>query len=668
MKILWYRRKQLIVLAAILVMMAGITTLLVSEPLPSFLEVKTSYHPSDIWVVDRHGSPLASVRTGMTERSLPWVHLKELSPEIISILLKAEDKRFFEHFGVDPIAIGNAIKQGLAGGRWRGASTLTMQLVHLVARANGPKKGSWIRKLRQMYLALRLESDWSKEQILEAYVNLVSFRGELKGLRAATLAFFAKSPSGLREDEAALLIALLRAPNAMPDVVATRACALLNTGSCLSVQYLVQKHFGGDYVLARDRHLLPILAHEFVTNPSSESNEDHGELITTSLDSRIQRLAVELLRDNLLALRGQNVRDGAVLVLRTQTGEVLAYVGNGGPGAASAFQVDGVKTRRQAGSTIKPFIYAAAMEDGRLESTSLLEDSPINISLGDGKVYRPRNYDQKFRGLVSAAEALGSSLNVPAIKVLGMIGETKALALLRELGVSKLADDDFYGHSLALGTVDITLWELTHAYRQLGVSSTALSDKTRAKIFNILAAPEYRRFTFGLDSVLAQPFPTAVKTGTSQDMRDNWCIGWNDEYTVGVWVGNFDGQPMWHVSGVSGAAPVWHRLMGSLVPKKDQPVPTYQHPEARLNHRVLTRIRYPTPNMLVALDPEIPKESQKLNIEIENPQNNQHIFVNEKRISHSQPLTFWSVQRGRHQVELRAHSGEVLDRVTFDVR
>ncbi len=631
-------------------------------PVPSFSSIKTTYKPSDIWVVDREGKPLESVREGKRYRSLDWVGREEISPEFVRLLLKAEDQRFESHGGVDFFSLGRVARDALLGRGVTGGSTLTMQLVKLLEPSRGQDR-SVQRKVRQILGALRLEQSWSKAEILEAYVNLVSFRGELVGLRAASLGYFQKQPSGLLAEESALLVALLRSPNASPQRVAERACRLLDTKECLKIQSLSKLALGAPYRLPRAREYLPILAKEFI-KPESKGTS----LLATTLDARIQKLARDALREQLTALKDQNVKDGAVLVLRTQTGEVLAYVGNAGPGVASASQIDGVHMRRQAGSTIKPFLYAKAFEEGLLSPRSLLDDSPLELALSGGKVYRPRNYDNRFRGLVGAGEALGSSLNVPAVRVLSMLGEGPMLALLHELGFSQLAPEDYYGHSLALGTVDVSLWELTQGYRQLGAASSPLSMQTREQLFDVLAAPEYRRFSFGLDSVLVLPFPSAVKTGTSQDMRDNWCVGWNDEYTIGVWVGNFDGKPMWHVSGVSGAAPVWQALMRALPPQVVRREPRYETPDQPLPVKTLTRIRYPTSDMLVALDPDIPKEQQRLPIEIDNPRPQDKLYLNRKMYGSSQALQMWTVERGRYHLELKADDGKVLDQVSFVVR
>lgn len=633
----------------------------------SYENVRRSYQPSDIWIVDQAGEPLEAVRTRHEKRSLSWVKWSEVAPAFRDLLIEIEDRRYFSHFGVDPLALGHAFFKYVSAGASaavspRGASTITMQLDGLLSGRGGAIRRNWKSKLRQIVGAVKLEASWTKTAILEAYINHVPFRGELVGLRAASQGYFGKNPSGLAHSEAALLIALLRAPNAKPERVAERACRMLKEPSCDFLRSLAEQKFSQAYRLSRRRETVPVLSQKFVREGRD------GSVIETSLDRRIQELALRTLREQLRELKTKNVHDGAVLVLETKTGRVLAYAANGGSGFTSADQIDGIQTRKQAGSTVKPFVFATAFEWNFLKPDSLLEDSPADIAVSHGRVYRPRNYDHIFRGFVSAGEALGSSMNVPTVRALRLVGEGRVLEHLRRLGFDGLQDDDFYGPSLALGTIDVTLWELTQGYRQLGLENSPFSLETREKIFNILAAPEYRRHTFGMGSVLTLPFPAAVKTGTSKDMRDNWCIGWTDRYTVGVWVGNFNGEPMRNVSGMSGAAPIWSTLMRALHPQGAGEPVRYEPPAKPLTVRTLSRIRYPAADMLVGLDPDIPKTLQKLPIEIENPQRGQKVYLNRRLLREAQETLFWPLSPGKHQVELREASGKIVDSVKFEVR
>ena len=655
-----------LIIAAVALVVLFVAVFWLSLSILSFESLQSSYLPSDAWILDSKGYPLESIRTKNEKRSLEWVAWNEVSPVFSDLLIRTEDKRFYSHFGVDFLAIANAVRERAFGKTKRGASTLTMQLVALLSDKNATSskyvRRSYIRKVSQIITALKLERSWKKDEILEAYINLIPFRGELVGLRAASVGYFAKNPAGLNSEESALLIALLRSPNASASQVSSRACKILAEKNCAAIEELAQKTFSQPYRLPRSRELVPVLSQKYVTEGWGTS------IVRTSLDFSVQELVMQAMREQLQTLKSQNVHDAAVLVMETKTGNVLAYGANAGAGVASKEQIDGIQMRRQAGSTIKPFVYATAFDWKLLKPNSLLEDSPADISVGQGRVYHPKNYDKSFRGLVSASEALGSSMNVPTVRALRLIGESRVLEKLRSLGFENLKDDDYYGPSLALGSIDVSLWELTNGYRQFATEVSAFTDETRKAIFNILASPENRRYTFGMDSLLSLPFAAAAKTGTSKDMRDNWCIGWTDQYTVGVWVGNFNGEPMWNVSGMSGAAPIWRSLMLALNKNPTQSELSYENPAKKLEKKSLTRIRYPADDMMLGLDPDIPEKLQKMPIEVENPRKGDRLFMNAKLIGVAGQNILWPVKRGKYKVELKTAKGEVSDIVKFEVR
>ena len=301
--------------------------------------------------------------------------------------------------------------------------------------------------------------------------------------------------------------------------------------------------------------------------------------MVSTLDSNLQSFAYDILRHHILSVKQQNVNDGAVLIVENKTGDVLAYVGSIGD-ESSARYVDGVKAKRQAGSTLKPFLYAIALEKQILTPASVLIDSPVDIPTALG-IYKPEDYENDFKGLVSVRTALASSLNIPAVRTLSLVGIDSFIQRLKLLGFTQLKNEDYYGFSVALGSADVSLWELVNAYRTLadnGMHSDlrltfddketgirrVFSESAVFLISDILADREARSYTFSLENPLSTKYWSAVKTGTSKDMRDNWCVGYSDKYTVGVWVGNFSGTPMWNVSGITGAAPVWLEIMDHL--------------------------------------------------------------------------------------------------------
>ncbi len=639
-----------------------------SVPIKSFAEVQKSYQASDVLVLDRNDYPLEVLRIRDHERSLAWTAWSQVSPSFQKLLVQTEDKRFFEHHGVDSLALFHSLYQVAFKKAKRGASTLSMQLIHILNP--NQRHQSFIKdlitKFRQIINAKNLEKTWSKNEILEAYINKVSFRGELVGLGAASFGYFNKSPEALDDFESAFLTALIRSPNSNAQKVSKRICQILSEHNCAEVEVRVNSILKKDYHITRNMDHLPVLS-ELIFDKKAEPISEKN--LKTSLDIRIQDLALQALREQLLELKNKNVNEGAILVLENKTGTPIVYIGNPGAQFTSFPKLDGIQAKRQVGSTIKALIYASAFDLNILNVNSLLEDTKEDISLGGGQVYHPKNYDRIFRGNVGAGEALASSLNVPAVRTLALVGEQRILENLKSLGFKSLQDDDFYGPSLALGSLDASLWEMTQSYRALA-SGELFSKSATEQIFQALALPEYRRFTFGLDNILTLPFLAAVKTGTSKDMRDNWCIGWTQQYTVGVWVGNFNGQAMWNVSGTTGAAPIWRKIMLALHPNHTgAPMKlSYQPASPPILHRSITRIRYPVEEMKVGLDPDIPLILQKIPIEIENPQPGQSIYLNGVSFGPSKEMSLWPLKKGRQSISLRSNNGEILDQVKFEVR
>ncbi len=637
------------------------------ETFQTFQEVKRDYIPSDVMIVDRHGKDLERFRNNKSERSLPWVGLNEVSYAFKTLLLKSEDRNFYEHAGVDWKALVKAGFDHLTQNTKRGASTISMQLVGLIDSNVARKRKTFSDKYEQIKKALYLEEHWTKEEILEAYINLAAFRGELLGLGSASFGYFNKSPSTLNLEESALLVALLRSPNADHDLVGKRACQLLEAKDCSIMKAMASNVFSGAYEIKRARYFLSVLDESFIKKNGKK------DVIETSIDKTIQEKAIESLQEQIRFYKEQNVNDGAILVLDNQTGEVITYVANAGDGFSKSPNVDGIRSRRQAGSTLKPFVYATAMDLNLIDQHSLIDDSPVDISIGNGSIYYPRNYDDSFKGLVTAGEALGSSLNVPAVKALQLVGGDKVVAKMKRLGFKRVREASYYGPSLALGSVDITLWDLTHAYQKL-IKDKVFSQKTRNEIFQMLARDENRRFTFGTGSVLQLPFLAAVKTGTSKDMRDNWCVGFSDKYTVGVWVGNFNGKAMWNISGVTGAAPLWRSVMMALHKGQNESVRSLAKMKApRTNgneefKKALSAFRYPVDQEVVGLDPEIPVNLQKMPFEVSNPQAGSKIFLNNQFYSEATELSMWPVERGKYHLVLYSSENKVLDEVRFEVR
>src|SRR6185369_8970301 len=327
--------------------------------LSSFQEVKAAHRRSDGLVLDRRGELLHELRIDKSGRRLDWVALKDISPSLVKAVLVSEDRHFYSHGGVDWQAVGAAAVGRLFGAKNRGASTISMQLA-VMLKAEGKPRGrkSVEEKWEQMGAARKLEKSWKKNEILEAYLNLVTFRGELQGIAAASRGMFDKEPSGLDDREACLLAALIRSPNALPPDVARRATALSRANSHHADQESITRFtletLNRPYKIQPRVALAPHLARRLAAAEGSGEKEYPvaSRKITSTIDVRLQRFAQVTLQQQLHALQGRNVGEGAVIVVDNDSGNVLAYVGSVG-----SSQVDGITARRQAGSTLKPFLY-----------------------------------------------------------------------------------------------------------------------------------------------------------------------------------------------------------------------------------------------------------------------------------------------------------------------
>jgi penicillin-binding protein 1C len=679
---------------------------------PSLASVRAGRVGSDALLVDRRGAPLHEVRVDPRARRLSWTPLDAVSPALVRAVVRAEDRRFFEHPGVDVVAIASALRDAALGRPLRGASTLTMQLAKQLARP--PERGSGAAarartsgaKWREVRLALALERRWSKAEVLEAYLNLVSFRGELQGIDAAARGLFGKSPDGVGAEEAAVLAALLPAPAAPAEAVAARACRVarrLDEGArCDEIAALARRALAGQLAPRPRIALAPHLVARLAIGPDSGATFAGVRRIATTLDARVQRLVAGVLERQVLALADRNVRDAAAIVVDNASGDVLAYVGSSGP-LATAPHVDAVRARRQAGSTLKPFLYALAFEQRRITPATRLDDAPLDVPTALG-AYRPENYDHVFRGPVAARAALASSLNVPAVRVLGLVGVDAFVARLRNAGLGGLRDADFYGASLALGSADVTLFELAGAYRALatggiytplrlrpdeagGDAVRVVSAEAAFLVADALSDRGSRAPTFGLESALATPSWSAVKTGTSKDMRDNWCLGFSSRVTIGVWVGNASGAPMWEVTGVDGAAPAWleifsalHEGAPSLAPAPPPGVAVTRAAWAIAGTEAapaasgmaadagMDRITSPHDGAVLALDPDIPDARERLLLGAEAAAPGRRLVLDGADLGPADTPLLWAPRRGRHELVLVDSSGRGVDRVTFRVR
>ena len=675
-------------------------------PLPAYASVRAAWHPSEAWLYDRNGTLIDSARVDFKTRRLAWTLLAHVAPVARDTIVAAEDQRFYAHGGVDWLALLGIARDKAQGERGRGGSTLSMQLAGFLAPdlAAPGHRHLW-DKLRQMRAAWAIESGWSKDQILEAYLNLAGFRGEAQGIGAAALGLFGKTPDALARDDALLLAALLPEPQAGASILARRACAMSREADCSRFEGEAAAMLGPARSLALDPGLAPHLSDRLLTKP--------GLRVTTTLDKRIQMLAIQALRRQLQGLGGARARDGAVVVLDNASGDVLAYVGGIG-GASTAPSVDGANAYRQAGSTLKPFLYAEAIEKGYLTPASILDDSPVQLDTASG-LYVPQNYDRGFKGPVSARSALAGSLNVPAVRTLLLVGVDAFRDRLWDSGYRGLVEDgDYYGYSLALGSAEVTLLEQANAYRSLaqagrwsparltkddprGTSRAVTSPQAAWIVDDMIADPNARAATFGLDSALRLPFWAAVKTGTSKAMRDNWCIGFTRTYTVAVWVGNLEGDSMRAVSGVSGAAPVWRDVMLALNDGRDSGPPPRPTGIDRTNVRFANtveqpraeyflagtaqsliafapdaarrpRITNPVSGSVYAIDPDIPPDRQRLAVTVSGSAAMHRLLLDGRDLGPATAQPQILAPPGQHRLRLVDVTGRIVDQVLFTVR
>jgi len=575
------------------VVVAPVVALIVAAALAPFPQELLEVPSASVRVEDSSGALLREVRASDGKRARV-LDESEIGETVEHAILAAEDRRFYGHRGVDPLAMVRAVATDIVHARIvSGGSTLTMQL----ARTVRPHPRTLAGKLGEMALALRIEWTLPKKRVFELYANDVDFGPNVRGVGAASLAMFGKSPRALSIAEAALVAGLPRGPSAYALGKRTaivrarrdRVLARMSDDGWITDDELrraTEEPIGLD----PDRpafgapHFVDALLHGGLVDARGASR------IETTLDGDLQRAAALATATTIDALADRHVTAGAVVVLDNRTGDVLAYVGSPDPlDTARLGGNDGARALRQPGSALKPFLYALAIERLGFTAATVLPDVALRVASDDGADFEPLDYDGHFHGPVRLREALGGSLNVPAVWTLAQLGVAPFLDRLHALGFASLARaPEDYGSALALGDGEVTLVELANAYATLArggmhraprfvraimlatgerrtldpaAASRVMSDETVAQITDVLADPRARVASFGEGEALRFPFDVAAKTGTSKGYRDNWAVGFSDAVTVAAWVGNFDGSPMGHVSGITGAGPLMHAVM-----------------------------------------------------------------------------------------------------------
>jgi penicillin-binding protein 1C len=582
--------------------------------------------------LDRHGKPLRILLVDQRRRQMRTT-LSEISPHLVAATLAAEDKRFFHHHGIDFLATARAVRQSLLREQTRsGASTISQQLIKL-ARP-GPR--SVAAKLSEIWISLKLESVFGKEQILEEYLNRLDYGNLQIGIAAASRFYFDKPPADLSLAESAFLAGLPKAPTQFnPHEALPAACARQ-----LWVLHRLETNdsaAASDVARARDEplqlrppqsdfeapHFVDLLLKRQGISPTN------GGPVRTTLDLDLNQFVEQTIARQLTSIADKHATGGAVVIIDNPTGQVLALAGSGDYFQPGIGQINGAWTPRSPGSAMKPFTYLLALEAGAFPGT-VVPDVPADFVTPTG-LYRPNNYNHRFYGPVSLRFALGNSLNVAAIRALEIGGGAEKLhASLSQMGVTTLGHPaDYYGPGLTLGNAEVRLLELANAFATLGrlgvyrpyrlLLDGKADEKSDQRIFDeknaflladMLSDNRARSTSFGENSWLAFDFPVACKTGTSSDYRDNWCVGYTPDFTVAVWVGNPDNTAMRGITGVTGAGPIFHEIFTHL--HKQRGTSWFQPPAGlrRCAIEPLTGHRVPenTPGSVTELCYALPQE------------------------------------------------------------
>ncbi|MCB5411036.1 penicillin-binding protein 1C [Pseudogemmobacter faecipullorum] len=508
--------------------------------------------------------------------------LASVDARYIEMLLNYEDRRFRDHVGVDPRAMGRAVLQALKNGRViSGGSTLTMQVARLLEEGSTGEMGG---KLRQMRLALKLERALSKDQILALYLLLAPFGGNLEGVRAASLSYFGKEPARLTPAEAALLVAIPQSPESRrPDRAADRAEAARDRVLARAVRFGL---IGAEEAEAALREVVPGLRQPFPAYAPHLADRAragapllplHRLTLDLDLQKRLERLAVET-----VAARGESLQI-AIVVADHLSGEILASVGSAGfkDDGRQGF-VDMTRALRSPGSTLKPLVYALAFDEGLAHPETLISDRPMSFGS-----YAPQNFDRQYRGDIRLREALQISLNIPVVALTDAFGPAKLIAAMGRAGVKYRIPGGEPGLAVALGGVGVSLEDMVQLYAGLARGGVALPLSWRLgegrgegqRLVSAVAAWQVSDILAGLAPPPGAPANRlAYKTGTSYGHRDAWAIGYDGAHVIGVWMGRADGTPVPGAFGADTAAPVlfqaFSRLKPALTPQPPAPAAT----------------------------------------------------------------------------------------------
>ncbi len=561
------------------------------------------------FVYDRNGRLLAEL---IGEGRREWVPLDQISPHLINATIATEDATFFTNPGIDPVRIAGAALQNVEQGEIvSGASTITMQLArNLFLGSEERYDQTFDRKIVEAGLAAELTQTYTKEELLELYLNLLNYGRLAYGPQAAARTYFGKSAADLSLPEATLIAGIPQSP-ARFDLFENLEAAKERQRTVLS---LMVRHgfltldqanaaFGAAVELGGSPEIHSPRAPHFVDYVVGELDDSLGEgfvrrgglHIFTTLDLHLQEAAQQVVAQQVAALGPRyDMNNGALIALKPGTAEILAMVGSVNfRDEEIDGQVNVAVSPRQPGSAIKPVLYATALNDDLISPATVIWDTPITYTVSAIEEYQPLNYDREFHGPVTARAALANSYNVPAVKLLDAVGVERMLESARKMGIESLhRGTDWYGLSLTLGGGEVTLLDLASAYHTLANGGrylspqyvltimdgqgqtlledsasapvTVISEAASAMVTDILSDDPARVPMFGAGSNLTLNWPVAAKTGTTDNNRDAWTMGFTRHLLAGVWVGNTDGRPMRNATGAGAAAPVWNRFMRAV--------------------------------------------------------------------------------------------------------
>ena len=587
-------------LAVVLIVLPGV--LYVWAGLPSTANLSTARLPLSTRIYDRSGTVLlAEIHEGSELRHI--VALRQVAPAMRQATIAVEDRTFYQHGGLNLLRTGQAGLEDVLHLRFnQGGSTITQQLVKNIY-LSGDR--SILRKLDEAILAVEVEHQYSKAQILEAYLNRVFYGNRSYGVEAAAQTYFGKPASQLSLAEASFLAGLPQAPTELDPftnpggakarqrvvldaMVKAHDISVVQARAAYEQKLSLQKPSSADDVKAPG--FVHWIAAQLEKTYGQELLENGGLTVVTSLDWNLQSIAERHVREKVIGLQAQHVKDGALVAVDPKTGGVLAMVGSAGadvPGGEYNMTV----IPRQPGSAFKMFTYTAAIESGKFTMSSWVLDAPLSVPLSDGSSYTPVNYDGYYHGWQPLPHALGNSFNIPAVKVEIGTGIDRVVDVARRMGVETLNQPaTSYQPSLTLGGYEVPLIDMasgastlaaqgtyrhpqgilrivahdgTTLYRyEPGKGSPALTPQVSFIVSDMLSNDSNRALEFGRNSDLVIPgHHVAAKTGTTNDFRDNLTVGFTPNLAVAVWVGNADHTPMQHVSGIVGAAPIFHGFM-----------------------------------------------------------------------------------------------------------